>query len=236
MTNDVETNTAQTSPDKDKAGEYALGLLEGAERDAFEAQLQSDPSLALEVARWQEHFAALGMDVEEVAPPVSVLKILKRELWGENQMPWHRRIRVWEYAIGGMAAALVAYAVFSSDAFYEAEVRVLQASISSSEIDLQVAFASNVGTGLLRIEQAGVAPAQGRVFELWAIAEGAAPVSLGVLPQGRVTALRLDETLSALVRVGVTFALSDEPTGGSPTGAPTGPVLGVGALQVLTNL
>ena len=236
MSIETETNTAQTPPHKDKAGEYAFGLLEGAERDAFEAQLQVDPTLAIEVARWQEHFAALGMDVEEVAPPASVLKILKRELWGENQMPWHRRIRVWEYAIGGMAAALVAYAVFSSDAFNDVQVPVLQASIASTEIDLQVAFALNVGTGLLRIEQAGVAPAEGRVFELWVIADGIAPVSLGVLPKVRVTALRLDESQSALVRAGVTLALSDEPTGGSPTGSPTGVVLGAGALQVLTNL
>ncbi|WP_293448677.1 hypothetical protein [Planktotalea sp.] len=52
MSIETETNTAQTPPRKDKAGEYALALLEGAERDAFEAQLQVDPTLAIEVARW----------------------------------------------------------------------------------------------------------------------------------------------------------------------------------------
>ena len=52
MSIETETNTAQTPPHKDKAGEYAFGLLEGAERDAFEAQLQVDPTLAIEVARW----------------------------------------------------------------------------------------------------------------------------------------------------------------------------------------
>jgi len=39
----------------------------------------------------------------------------KRELWSENRQPWRRRIRIWEYALCGIAAALLAYFVYNSD-------------------------------------------------------------------------------------------------------------------------
>ena len=219
----------------DRAGEYALGLLEGAERIAFEAELAQDAALRQEVARWQEHFAALGMEIEEVTPPASVYQHLKRELWGENKLPWHRRVRIWEYALGGIAAALVAYAVFNWSDFNAQDPNILSAQIENPDSGLQVALALSEGSGLLRIEYSGAEPADGRSYELWAIAEGAAPVSLGVLPRERVAALKLNDAQAALVRVGVTLALSDEPEGGSSTGAPTGAVLGAGAVQVLTR-
>ncbi|MGB7316418.1 MAG: anti-sigma factor [Planktotalea sp.] len=236
MTDERETGATQTPENRDLAGEYALGLLAGAERSQFEATLNENAALREEVARWQEHFAALGMDVEEVTPPASVLSNLKRELWNENRLPWQRRIRIWEYALGGVAAALVAFAVYTYSGQNAPGATVMHASISNTQSELQIALALSVGSGLLRIERVGPEPHNGRDYELWAIAEGAAPVSLGVLPKARVTALKLDETHARLVRVGVTLALSDEPAGGSPTGAPSGAVLGAGAVQVLTNL
>lgn len=237
MTNTSDNGAGEGPEQADLAGEYALGLLEGAERAAFEARLNEDALLRAEVVRWQEHFAALGMDVEEVTPPATVLASLKRELWSENRLPWHRRIRIWEYALGGITAALLAFAVYNFGGLGGPQERnVLQASIENADSGLQVALALDVTADLLRIEQTGPAPQAGRAYELWAIADGAAPVSLGVLPAARVTALRLVEEQKQLLRVGVTLALSDEPAGGSPTGAPTGAVLGAGAVQALTNL
>ena len=236
MTDERDESAGSAPRSADLAGEYALGLLSGAEKAAFEVEINKSAALRAEVALWQEHFAALGMDVDEVTPPKSVLSNLKRELWGENRLPWRRRIRIWEYALGGVAAALVAYAVYNVNDFNGGDVPVLRASIVSEQSGLQVAFAMNLGADLLRIEQAGPAPATGRSYELWAIAEGAAPVSLGVLPSERVTALQLSAAQAQLIQAGVTLALSDEPAGGSPTGAPTGAVLGAGAIQVLTNL
>lgn len=235
MTYESEDMNGRGSGGTDLAGEYALGLLAGDERIAFEAELAENPELRGEVARWQEHFAALGMQVEEVTPPASVFGHLKRELWGENRLPWHRRIRIWEYAIGGVAAALVAFAVYNVGGFTTQSPDVLSAQIQGSEGDLQVALALSDGTDVLRVEYSGAAPAEGRSYELWAIADGAAPVSLGVLPLERVAALKLSDAQSALVRVGATLALSDEPAGGSPTGAPTGAVLGAGPVQLLTS-
>jgi anti-sigma-K factor RskA len=76
---------------------------------------------------------------------------------------------------------------------------------------------------------APVQVAAGRDLELWALPEGAkAPVSLGVLPAiGR----RLPPRQA--FRGPVQLLVSLEPTGGSPSGQPTGPLLYGGALKRL---
>ena len=62
-----------------------------------------------------------------------------------------------------------------------------------------------------------------RSLELWALREGAtAPVSLGLLQGSGRTRLR------APVTTNTRLLISQEPTGGSPTGAPTGPVVYAG--------
>ncbi|EDZ44325.1 conserved hypothetical protein [Rhodobacteraceae bacterium HTCC2083] len=71
----------------DLAGQYALGLLDGDERVVFERRLKESAELRDEVARWQEHFTALGMNVYQSDLPLSVFDHLKRELWSENRLP-----------------------------------------------------------------------------------------------------------------------------------------------------
>ena len=75
------------------------------------------------------------------------------------------------------------------------------------------------------------APPGGSSYELWLLpAEGGAPISLGVLAalDARLT---LAEANSARLRAGARLAVSVEPRGGSPTGAPTGPVILIGAIS-----
>lgn len=77
------------------------------------------------------------------------------------------------------------------------------------------------------------APARsgGRDFELWAITDpNTAPLSLGVIQERRTTVLEIPASLRGRVAGGVTLAISVEPAGGSPTGAPTGPVVFTGKL------
>ncbi len=57
------------------------------------------------------------------------------------------------------------------------------------------------------------------MHELWIIAPDAAPVSLGLLADGPLT------VQYPMPPRGWTLAVSIEPAGGSPTGAPTGPVI-----------
>ena len=69
------------------------------------------------------------------------------------------------------------------------------------------------------------------MFELWALPQGGAPKSLGVIPPGAIVQVPLaapaDESLTNIPAL----AVSLEPPGGSPTGAPTGPVLYSGSIE-----
>jgi anti-sigma-K factor RskA len=64
-------------------------------------------------------------------------------------------------------------------------------------------------------------------YELWALPEGGAPVSLGLLPKNGIATLALNEAQRAALGIARKIAVSVEPLRGSPTGAPTGPVIHV---------
>jgi anti-sigma-K factor RskA len=72
-----------------------------------------------------------------------------------------------------------------------------------------------------------------RVLELWLIAPGGKPRSLGLIEAGRAIHINLPADLIGHVAADTTLAVSLEPPGGSPTGQPTGPVIANGKL---TNL
>ncbi len=68
-------------------------------------------------------------------------------------------------------------------------------------------------------------------YELWALsAQGGAPVSLGLLPQTGTGELQLNDAQQVALASAQQVAVSLEPVGGSPTGAPTGPVLFIAAV------
>lgn len=54
------------------AGEYALGLLEGAARDAFEARLTHEPGVARALAAWRQRLAPLDGPPETVEPSAAL--------------------------------------------------------------------------------------------------------------------------------------------------------------------
>jgi anti-sigma-K factor RskA len=67
-----------------------------------------------------------------------------------------------------------------------------------------------------------------RVLELWAVPGSGAPRSLGLISASGATVVSKAQQLKGAAAL----AVSLEPTGGSPTGAPTGPVLYVGKLTL----
>jgi anti-sigma-K factor RskA len=72
----------------------------------------------------------------------------------------------------------------------------------------------------------GARPQSGKSFELWALPDnGGAPVSLGLMPDSGELDRDLTEAQRSALLSASKVAVSLEPTGGSPTAAPTGPVL-----------
>jgi len=63
-------------------------------------------------------------------------------------------------------------------------------------------------------------------WELWMLPGGkAAPVSLGLVSLDRLQVMKLPPALAGKMQGAWGMAMSIEPAGGSPTGAPTGPVI-----------
>jgi anti-sigma-K factor RskA len=67
--------------------------------------------------------------------------------------------------------------------------------------------------------------------ELWVIPADGKPRSLGTMPRTARMHARLEPAMARELHQGATLAISVEPTGGSPTGSPTGPVVASGKLE-----
>jgi anti-sigma-K factor RskA len=78
----------------------------------------------------------------------------------------------------------------------------------------------------LTVRRVSAAPEPGRSYELWLISNKyPAPRSLGLVDAGEFTARALPAGFDADTIKTASYAISLEPAGGSPTGAPTGPIL-----------
>ncbi len=88
------------------------------------------------------------------------------------------------------------------------------------------AFVATVDTvkGTIAVRRVATPAPPDKSYELWAVASGAAPKSLGLVENAS-----LSRPLPVAPK-GLTLAISLEPKGGSPTGAPTGPVVFSGTL------
>jgi anti-sigma-K factor RskA len=222
-------------PDRDEdrilAGEYALGLLSAEEAAAFEARLGRDPDLRAAYAQWAGDFAAMTDDITPQVPPAHVWQRLEAGLFTDKRRArWPRRLALWG---GGIAAAAVlVLALLTGDAWRApppAEA-LYRAEVAAEDRSLVVEAVYDAATGTLLVDRAAGGARAGRALELWLIAGEDAPVSLGLLPEDRRGALPVPDALRGRV-AGAVLAISDEPEGGSPTGAPTGEVLATGAVR-----
>jgi anti-sigma-K factor RskA len=72
-----------------------------------------------------------------------------------------------------------------------------------------------------------------RSAELWLIPADGKPRPLGVMDPSKPASLSIPASYRTLARPDAVLALSIEPPGGSPTGAPTGPVIAGGDLRLI---
>ena len=70
-----------------------------------------------------------------------------------------------------------------------------------------------------------------RALELWMLPTGKAPVSMGLIPASGVRRVPLRSPVGVALQDIPALAVSVEPAGGSPTGAPTGPVIYSGRVE-----
>lgn len=216
------------------AAEYAVGTLPHDERVSFEKRLAGNPALQERVAWWDRQLAPLAEAIEPVAPPSSLQARIQSRLFGPEleRTQWWDSVGIWRgVAIASLVGLIVAGGLLFNTVREAAPDRnVLVAQVAGQTSDVRLTALYDEGTSKLRLKRTAGQAAAGRDLELWIIAGGNAPVSLGVLPASSNFEIEVPAALQASLVDGAVLAISDEPSGGSPTGQPTGDVLATGAV------
>lgn len=211
------------------AAEYALGTLRGAARARFRRWMREDGAIARAVAEWEARLVPMAQSVAARRPPARLWNEIEARL---GPVAPSRRGFLWKglgLMAGGAAAAVAVmtvvplvrgptagYIALLSDPRTQKPVLMITARRSDSEMQI-------------RTLDPGIQVADASL-ELWALPKGGKPRSLGLLsdsarPGVNREVLRMaaaaDKTLADVPML----AVSLEPRGGSPTGAPTGQVL-----------
>jgi anti-sigma-K factor RskA len=214
-------------------GEYLVGTMRGRPRRRFERALKQEPLVAARLAYWQRTFTPRPSKEMRVEPDPKTWRRLESELGlAKFKRPWWQRVGLWRLWATAATAALVVLAVVQVQQIEAPRQLVEVARLAAKDQPPTVTASLSKDRHFLELRAARpieAGPAQS--YELWLIPkEGGAPLSLAVL--GRLDAhLIVPEAHRARLQSGATLAVSVEPAGGSPTGAPTGPVILVGAIQ-----
>lgn len=197
--------------DEALAGEYVLGVLDLAGRSAVETRMRRDSGFAARVQAWETRLAGLNDGFAE-APAPNLLPRIEARLFPTAPRP-RRNLIGWLSGVAlGATLAIAAVVVVAPP------TPDVVAVLSSKDRALTYRL-THFGDRLTVTRVAGTAAPVGQVHELWIIAPGAAPVSLGLLQ---------DQPLVVNYPAppeGWLFAVSVEPAGGSPRGLPSGPVI-----------
>ena len=235
------------------AAEYVVGALDAAEMRAVRRRAASDAELAAAIAAWERRLAPLARTVPPVAPPPALWARIEAAIApiadeaappvprlhapAEPLVPAARplraravapRRRVWPWQLA-TAASLALAAGVAAFALLPRPLPPVEVAALTPPNAAPAGFLATTrpnGSVVLTALAPTTVPAD-RDLELWVLPKGAkAPASLGVLPAaGRQVVLPTPPA------PGTQLMVSLEPKGGSPTGAPTGPVLYAGTLD-----
>ena len=237
-------------PDRMLAAEYALGVLEGDEREAAARRVERDPAFARAVDDWHAQLEPMLDYVEDAVPSPRVWRGIEAAIGRADarrpraiapaQAIVRQGVPAWRafllMVMGGALAALMLVALVDLGHVRlgpglaptgPAEPALVATLTPEGAAPPALARFDPSGGLTVRITLAGT---DDRVPELWLIPGDGVPRSLGVITGDGAT-IALPEGIAPLP--GEALAVSLEPPGGSPTGAPTGPVVASGQLVAL---
>lgn len=233
---------AARHPRDAEAFEYALGTASREERQAFAHDLDRDPALAAAVRYWDERLAALAAAIPAETPSAGLMDAISSRIDGAAPRPtgdvvemteWVRLRRsrsVWRglaAAAGSLAAALALW--IAADRFAAAPAESGLVAVVNRSGDLPALIVRvDLRSGTVQIRSVAAETPADRSLELWSIAPGAAPRSLGLVGPG-TTQVALPGGRGS-ISADMLLAVTVEPPGGSPTGSATGPIVYTGKL------
>jgi anti-sigma-K factor RskA len=235
----MSSDTTQMEPANERdialAGEYVLGVLPEGERRAAERRISQDAAFAALVENWQSDLCVLDEHFQPEQVPPAVAARIEHRLFGNEGAAaaglWGS-LAFWRglaFASVLLAAAL-AVVISGVVPMGGGQAPVLVADLTGENAPIGLVAHFNRDDNTIRVVPAAMQQNGGHSLELWAVPGDGVPRSLGLVPQdGGV--IPIGRNLGSELSAGVTLAVSLEPEGGSPTGAPTGPVLVAGPLS-----
>lgn len=213
------------------AAGYVLGTLQGPARRRFEALMRDRADVRAAVWRWEQRLHGFAGGLEPLRPPKRVWRGVRRRLGGGRSVAAREGVRWWP-RLAVLVPVVAASAFWLGTTLAPPALPDRVAVFAAEDARALWIVTADVARGLLVVETAGVSPpADGAVYELWALPADAVPYSLGVL---RAASGRYESSLSPAagraLQAAASLAISVEPPGGSPTGQPTGPVIHQAAL------
>jgi anti-sigma-K factor RskA len=224
--------------------EYVLGVLDADERAQVEREMAASESAAAAVERWRRRLLPLAEEATPESPAGEVWQRIREELQidgSRRPAGEEKRQGVWEsprfwrrlsLATGMLfAAACLVLVVLVLPRPAPPAVPYMAATINQT--GGRAGWTATMDLGKARMVVVPASPESigaGRSPELWLIPAGGKPLAVGVISATAPITIPLTPTLLAQLGPTATLAVSVEPSGGSPTGQPTGPVIAQGKI------
>jgi len=213
------------------AAEYVLGTLRGRARARFATLARADAALAAVLAEWENALTPLAAGIPAIEPPERVWQAIERRIAPRDAArapSFWESLAFWRFAGAGLAAAVLALLLVIGGQQGAPDGPTLVSVLATPDQDVRMVIERHAMVLKVRMVKPWVTM-PGQDLELWVVPRDGKPRSLGVVPFDRDSEIR-PASLDAKLLEGVAFAVSKEPRGGSPTGAPTGPIVCSGAI------
>ena len=209
------------------AAEYVLGTLTGGARRRFDALLPAHPALRQAVSGWEKRLLPMALKADAVQPAPRVWSAIEGKLgWTPPAKASSFRLRFWQAFAAVATVAAVVLGTTTHNGPTEAPMIVVLHATKGTETLVAGLSPDRQQLSIQPLQKVALTPDQS--LELWALKKDGPPASLGVIASDKLTAVNKH----VLPKDTKGLAVSLEPLGGSPTGAPTGPVLFVGDLTL----
>ena len=225
------------------AGEYVLGTLSLSRRQEVERRLPQEPLLRAAVDAWEQRLLPLTT----LAEPQQASPGLWRRI--ENSLPMPPRVRkaggwqawwdslsFWRWMAAGSLACTALLAVTLAVRQLQPEkppgFMVVLVAPQDKAPGWVVQTGSRNQLSLIPLESTNV-PTQ-KALQFWTKGQDwKGPVSLGIVKPGQAQSIRVDQLPP--LQANQLFEITLEPSTGSLTGKPTGPILYIGRAVKVTS-
>lgn len=221
------------------AGEYALGLLDPVAATKIERRAEREPELAAAIAEWRGRLIELDDAATPEAPSDGLWARIEKGIEAPSPAPAAAAApkrpsllsRLWSdvpalrgAALAG-AAASVALAVLAGVSYRDAQrtPQVIAVLLTSDNRPGAIVEVFADGSSYVAPLSDVSVPAD-RIMQVWTLPDRqTGPVSLGLLTDDG--SARLQPVSLPAPKPQQLYEITLEPSGGSPTGKPTGPIL-----------